>query len=596
GVNRCNCPLDQDENQFQLVSNTTKFQGTHAIKFGVDVRRAYNLRVPSDVHRSGELTFDTGITRGPSGGGLGLATFLLGDVSSFGRYISTNTDARERQWRHFYYGQDTWRTTQRLTISYGLRLDVINPQSVNQAANGGFLDLATGQIKVAGAGDTGLDGNVKNSLNFAPRLSAAYKVTDKLVVRAGYGRSFDIGVFGSLFGHTVTQNLPVLAVQRLNAPSNFERVFTLAQGPPAFTAFFGLDNTPKNGGKPNATLPANGSFFLPNGVFARAIPDKQRLPTLDAYNAAVQYQLTETIAVEAAYVGNKGTHVFAGDGPQFDVNQPTIAGFGSLPRNQRRPLFNQFGWTQQIDFFCNCADNRFDSAQFKFTKQFANGYAILAHYTWQRSVQDAQDYFIHDATLNRGPADWDRTHNFVLSQIWELPAGKGKSLLNIAKLDWLVGGWQFNSNTTIHSGLPYSFCYDAGANTDTGPCRPNVSGDAQPKLSANVYSYNTSVLSNPGVGKFGNQPRNALRGPGYWRTDASLFKKFKLGETSELQFRIESVNLFNHVNLGNPDSFVGSFDATGKLNVSPSLGRIYTTARFNADPMRNFQFALKLKF
>jgi hypothetical protein len=115
-------------------------------------------------------------------------------------------------------------------------------------------------------------------------------------------------------------------------------------------------------------------------------------------------------------------------------------------------------------------------------------------------------------------------------------------------------------------------------------------------LSANVYSYNTSVLSNPGVGKFGNQRRNALRGPGYWRTDASLFKKFKLGETRELHFRVESVNLFNHVNLGNPDSFIGSFDATGKLQVSPSLGRIYTTARFNADPTRNFQFALKFKF
>jgi hypothetical protein len=596
-VNRCGCPLDQDENQFQFVSNTTKFYGTHAIKAGVDIRRAYNLRVPSDLHRSGELIFDTGRTRGPVGGGLGLATFLLGDVSSFGRYISTNTDARERQWRHFYYGQDTWRATPRLTINYGLRLDVINPQSVNKAGNGGFLDLTTGEIKTAGVGGTSLSGNVKNSLNFAPRLSLAYKLTDKLVVRAGYGRSYDIGVFGSLFGHTVTQNLPVLAAQRLNAPSNFERVFTLAQGPPAFTAFFGLDNTPKSGGKPNAALPANGRFFLPDGVFARAIPDKQQLPTLDAYNVTVQYQLTDTIAVEAAYVGNKGTHVFAGDGPQFDVNQPTIVGFGSLPRNQRQPLFNRFGWTQEIDFFCNCADDRYDAAQFKFTRRFAGGYAILAHYTWQRSMQDAQDYFIHDATLNRGPADWDRTHNFVLSQLWELPFGMGKRWVNHAKLDWLAGGWQFNSNTTVQSGLPYSFCYDAGANIDTGPCRPNVGGDARPNLSGTAYSYDTSVFSNPGMGKFGNQPRNALRGPGYWRTDASLFKKFKLGETRELEFRVESANLFNHVNLGNPDSFIGSFDpVNGKLNVSPSLGHIYTTAGFNADPMRNFQFALKFKF
>ncbi|MGH9937461.1 MAG: TonB-dependent receptor domain-containing protein, partial [Blastocatellia bacterium] len=363
-VNRCGCPLDQEENQFQVVSNTTKFYGAHTIKFGADVRRAYNLRVPSDLRRSGELTFETGRTRGVGGGGLGLATFMLGDVTQFGRYISSNTDARERQWRHFYYGQDTWRATPKLTVSYGLRLDVINPQTINKAGNGGFLDLETGEIKVAGVGGASLSGNVENSLNFAPRLSVAYKVTDKLVIRAGYGRSYDIGVFGSLFGHTVTQNLPVLAAQRLNAPANFDRVFTLAQGPPAFTAFFGLDNTPKNGGKPNAALPSNGRFFLPDGVFARAIPGKQRLPSVDAYNVSAQYQLTNTIAVEAAYVGNKGTHVFAGDGPQFDVNQPTLAGFGTVPRDQRRPLFNKFGWTQSIDFFCNCADDRYDSAQF----------------------------------------------------------------------------------------------------------------------------------------------------------------------------------------------------------------------------------------
>jgi outer membrane receptor protein involved in Fe transport len=597
-VNRCGCPLDQDYNQFQWVMNTTRFHGDHTIKFGVDARRAYNLRVPSDLHRSGELTFDVGRTRGVGGGGLGLATFLLGDVTGFGRYISSNTDARERQWRHYYYGQDTWRATPKLTVNYGLRLDVVNPQTVNKAGNGGFLDLNTGEIKVAGVGGIGLNGNIANSLNFAPRLSVAYKATEKLVIRAGYGRSYDIGVFGSLFGHTVTQNLPVLAVQRLNAPSNFDRVFTLGEGPPAFTAFFGLNNTPKNGGRPNASLPSNGRFFLPDGVFARAIPDKQRLPSVDAYNVTAQYQLTDTIAIEAAYVGNKGTHVFAGDGPQFDLNQPTLDGFGTLSRNERRPLFNKFGWTQAIDYFCNCADDRYDSAQFKLTKRFSDGYAILAHYTLQRSLQDAQDYFIHDAALNRGVADWNRTHNFIFSQVWELPVGRGKKLLGdlVRPLDWLIGGWQLNSNTTVQSGLPYSFCYDASENIDTGPCRPNINGDSKPKLSGGRYTYDTTVFSNPGKGRFGNHKRNALRGPGYWRTDASLFKKFKFTETKELEFRVESINVFNHVNLGNPVSSIGSFDPSGKLNLNPTLGLIFTTAYFGADPMRNFQFALKLKF
>jgi hypothetical protein len=142
-VGRCNCPLDQDEQQFQFVGNVTKVAGRHNVKFGIDVRRAYNLRVPSDNHRSGELTFRNERTAGPNGeGGLALASFMLGDVYRLVRYVSPTTDARERQWRHFYYAQDTWRATDRLTLNYGLRLDVINPQTINEPGNAGFIDLS----------------------------------------------------------------------------------------------------------------------------------------------------------------------------------------------------------------------------------------------------------------------------------------------------------------------------------------------------------------------------------------------------------------------------------------------------------------------
>ena len=188
-MNRCNCPLDQDEKQLQLVGNVTKMLGNHTFKFGVDVRRAYNLRVPSDAHRSGELTFTTTARRSTGGGGLGLATFLLGDVTRFPRYVSANTDARERQWRHFYYAQDTWRVNSKTTLNYGLRLDVINPQTINEPGNAGFLDLDTGEIGVVGVGDVPLNGDVENNLNWAPRLGATYQLDEKTVLRGGYGRS-----------------------------------------------------------------------------------------------------------------------------------------------------------------------------------------------------------------------------------------------------------------------------------------------------------------------------------------------------------------------------------------------------------------------
>ena len=94
---RCNCPLIQDENQFQFVNNWTKIQGNHTFKFGADIRRAHNLRVPSDRHRSGELNFDAARTQGPNGGGSGLASFLMGDVSRFERYVTNHRRRAKRR-------------------------------------------------------------------------------------------------------------------------------------------------------------------------------------------------------------------------------------------------------------------------------------------------------------------------------------------------------------------------------------------------------------------------------------------------------------------------------------------------------------------
>jgi hypothetical protein len=597
GVNRCNCPLDQDEKQWQMVGNITKQVGNHNVKAGLDIRRANNLRVPSDAHRSGELSFSENRTRSATGGGLGLATFLLGDVTRLRRYVSPNTDAREQQWRTAYYAQDTWRIQNKVTLNYGLRLDIINPQTVNEAGNGGFLDLSTGEIRVAGVGGIGLNGDIKNRLNWAPRVGATYQIDTKTVLRGGFGRSYDLGVFGSLFGHSVTQNLPVLSVQEINAPENFERVFTLAQGPPApsFPA-----------------VPANGRFKLPDGVFARALPEKQRPPTVDAFNVTVQRQLTDTMSVEAAYVGNRGRNVFAGDGPAFNINQPTLAGYPNVPQNNRKPFFaggvsnnlglgGAFGWTQGIDYFCNCAENAYDSLQLKFNKLFGQGYSIKTNYTLQHEVQESGDYFIYDREMNKGPADWDRKHSFVLSVVAELPVGSGRRYMStISPLaNAVIGGWQFNTNTIVQSGLPFSVNYrDAGADRDTGGNnRPNLTGDpGGPQTQEQWFNVTPigatgSAFSRPAAGTFGTMKRNSLRGPGYWRTDASIFKHFRVSGARLLEVRAEAVNLFNTVNLGNPNSEIG---VPGNNNTD--AGRINSTAYGNADPQRNFQFALRFTF
>jgi hypothetical protein len=596
GVNRCNCPLDQDEQQWQIVGNVTKIWSSHTFKFGVDVRRAYNLRVPSDSHRSGELTFNPDRTRGPSGGGMGLATFLLGDVTRLARYVSTSTDARERQWRHFYYAQDTWRPNSKLTLNYGIRLDVINPQTVNEAANGGWLDLDTGEILVGGVGDIDLSGNTENRFNWAPRLGATYQIDEKTVVRAGFGRSYDIGVFGSLFGHSVTQNLPVLAFQELRGAENFDAAFNLAQGPtaPVFP-----------------TVPQNGRFPQPNGVSGKALPRQQRPPTVDAFNVTVQRQLSDTTSVEVGYVGNRGRDVFAGDGPEVGVNDPTLEGFPSVPRNQRLPFFanrrtpylnlgGNYGWTQGIGYFCNCAENWYDSLQARFNKRFSDGYAFQANYTWQKAEGEGGGYFFWDRSVEKGVQDWDRTHILNLTLVYELPFGRDKKYGQ----DWsgltdaFLGGWQFNATHTMQSGIPFNVGYaDSGSDRDVGPGRPNLIGDPEGDKTRDRWFNTTpigssgSAFGDPAVATFGDLERNALRGPYYRRTDASLFKHFRLGGSRDLEVRIEAVNLFNVVNLGNPDAEVGT-----ATSARPNAGRISSTAYFGADPQRNLQFAVKFLF
>jgi len=455
------------------------------------------------------------------------------------------------------------------------------------------MTLRSSALSVAASGRSEITTGVENSLNWAPRLGIAYQFGDKTVVRAGYGRSYDLGVFGSVFGHTVTQNLPVLAIQNLTADTNFGRVFTLAQGPPAFTNFFGLTAPPNKGGVPNASLPASGKFFLPDGVTPRVVNFKQTLPTVDAWNLTVQHEFTKTISVEAAYVGNKGTHVFCGNNPDCEGNQASLSGFPNVPRNNRRFFFNKFGWTQDTLLYGDGGDNHYNAFQAKFTKRFTTSYSILAHYTLQRSSNYDRDYFFIDRGVNYGPSDFDRTHVFVLSQVAELPFGHNKRFMGQASkgVDYVIGGWQFNSNTTIESGLPFNVGYDTGGISDTGPNRPNITGDAKTGDGGQNRWFDPTVFSKPSVGTFGDLKRNALRGPEYWRTDASLFKTFRFTESKELEFRIESVNLFNHVNLDQPDSFIGN-----PASPNSHAGVISNSAYGGTDPQRNFQFALKFKF
>ena len=566
----CNCPLFETEQQFQWVTNLTRTYRNHTFRWGVDTRYAQNLRVPSDFGRAGSMGFASSLTQAAdfTSAGLGLATFLLGHVTGYGRNVSTSLDAGERQKRLFLYGQDSWRVTPKLTLNYGLRWEIYFPQYVTGKGKGGWLDVSTGEVSVAGYGHINMQGNVAPDLtNIAPRVGIAYAVNHKTVVRIGYGRSMDMGVFGTSFGHTVTQNLPVLATQVLSPPSNMNAVFSLQDGPPP--AKFVI-------------VPLSGRFRLPDQVDALALPNKVRFPTVDAWNVAVQRALTPTLSVEADYIGNKGTHVFPGDGPIYDLNQPSIQGFGTLNLYQRRPLYRRFGWTQEIRYLGSDASNHYNALQVKAEKRFSNGYQFLSHYTWSKALGYDGDYYDIDPRVNFGPSNSDRKHVFVLENVIDLPVGRKRRFLSSIPRwqDWIVGGWTLAGATTIESGLPFTPSYlSCAADIDTGPCRPNLVGKVSATGNRDQYFTTTGGIAlapfgtpgdtvgpwqRPAPGTFGSAGRNSLYGPGYANTDLDVKKSFVLKGEATLELRLWLGNVFHKLNLDNPVSCVDCLDG-GKI-------------------------------
>jgi hypothetical protein len=599
-IGRCNCPLTEKEQGIQFVNNWTKIKGNHQFKFGVDLRHATNLRIPSDANRTGILNFNhlgTSDTLPEVGtvGGVDLATFLFGEVTAFNRYVGSPTEQSsiETQNRYFFYAQDTWRATQKLTVNYGLRWEFYTPESVNGKGNGGFAVLPEGVIRVAGYGNISDNGNTASNYKlFAPRIGIAYEVTPKTVVRMGYGRSFDVGVFGSLFGHTVTQNLPVLANQNINGPTNDNKTpaFNFITTGPAPNQF---PVVPSNGILPFFGPCAAGSTgtCLALNVGPHIRPDKVVPPTVDAWNVTVQRQLTNKTSVDVAYVANHGSHVFKGDGNSYNPNQATVVGFPTLTYNQRAPYNNAFStpYTDQNGVTTNvtcCSGygmgyngddgvNSYRALQIKLDHRTASGLTVNGSYTYSRAYDNDGSYQ-PDLRQGYGRGDFNRDSVLILTSLYELPFGKGKHFMgNVNRgVDMVLGGWQWNATMVIGSGLPYSPSYgECNADRDTGPCRPNLTGSFhQGSGSFNNQTrqvvYFTPVaplatngavsgpFSRPQIGTFGNIQRNSFTGPGEFLSDMSIFKNFTITEQVKAQFQAEFFNVFNHPIYANPNNCI----------------------------------------
>ena len=601
-VNQCNCPLTQNERQIQFVDNLQKMHGNHTFKFGADLRYAMNLRVPSDSHRAGQVYFTDAYTGYVSSAGaspvdgLAMASFLLGGVNNMQRYVSSSTNAQEHQPRYFWYGQDEWRVTPKLTATIGLRWEMVFPESVNGAGNGSTLDIANGLMYVFGVGGVSMHGiQTMNWHEFAPRLGLAYQLDKKTVVRAGYGWSYNLGTFGSTFGHNVTQNPPVLDYQQVVNPASqpFAAVFSLAQGPPSPASI---------------TVGSNGTFPLPNGITPKFRPATMTMPVVYQYNATVQREVTDKVSVSAGYVGNSTRHGWLGTSNNLNLNEAEWIPSAGIAL---QPYASLYGWTQGLNYYCNCTNAQYESFQATATVKGYRGWTLQANYTYQKNMTwdgpyDTNYYFIYgpqNGANGYGETSLLPHHQLTIAQNFDIPFGHGRQFGSSASkaMDAVLGGWTIGSITTYYSGLPFSPTlsnYGPNLQPSAGPNNRPMAGQGAvypgtqnrnqwiegcPNLqcTSGAYLY-------PSSGTFGNYPIDTLIGPHFIDEDFSISKLFRITERISFGLRMDSRNFFNHTNLGTPNNNVQS----------PTVGEIGSIAfnGSNGTGMRTLQFSGTVKF
>ena len=629
GSQGCNCPLTQSEQVFQLTNNWTKTFGNHAVKFGADLRYAKNVRNASDNNRAGLFTFSNSTTASPTGvGGSDLAAFLIGDAAMFQRFDVYINDQYNYQKRGAFYAQDSWRVTPKLTVNYGVRWDLIFPETVNGLGHGGFASIASGGIRVAGAAGIGTNGGENMDYkNIAPRLGIAYQVTPSTVVRAGGGQTYDtVGYFGTLFGSALSHNLPVQASENIGSTGNAAAnafASTLASPPPVAA---------------RPTIPANGIIPFSNNIGQSVRPQTITLPRVDQYNVAVQQQFGASSSLEIAYVGNIGERVYPGETFGEDLNQyplPRTPADITAGSSARRPYYNFFHGTYNgLPTVC-CSNSigslspngraTYNALQAKFDKRLSRGLSYNANYTWSKATNFGSDAaFALDSQkhVSYGRNDTNRTHLFVLSGVYALPFGRGKQFLAGSNriVDTLIGGFTLAGQTTWESGRPFTPTYaECGSDQDidtnfgqsgaTSDCRPNGEASAfnlhtsgfNPATHSRTYFVPVAPLTNngsvsgafsrPAFGTFGNVGRNSLVGPRDYFADVSVIKDIPITERFKGQFQFQAFNVFNHAALDVPNS-----NNSHCIDCTVAQGAGVITALESNSTMRRLQFAARVTF
>jgi hypothetical protein len=541
-------PWDRGETTVSVVGMLTKLTGNHTIKVGTEVRhnKDFLLQIQDAGGVRGQFSFNGARTSIPtdtaatSGIANSFAAFLLDAPSQIQRDIKVIDEPGTKHWAVFAFVHDKWQATPKLTLDLGLRWEYYTPL-VGIEDQGGLsnYDPSNNTVRIAGYGSIPQDIGVESTwTNFAPRLGASYRFNEKTVLRAGFGTT--IVPFPD---NRYAYNFPVKQTEVFTAPNSFAPAGKMANGfgPPTF---FDIPSS----GIVDASIPQ-----LRNAQLFYVQPDLKEAK-LHSWNVALQRQLPWNLVGEVAYVGNVGRGIIL---PDYNINA------GQTPGLDRagQPYNVLYGRTAEVRSWLP-TDTHYNSLQAKLDRKFRNGFLLTTSYTLARAINYSQEADIDtpaDIERSKGRPDFDRTHVFAASFIWDTPFFKEST----GVLHWVLGGWQLSGIFTAYSGTPVNFSASnallRAPDNKQWPTRiagdPEVFGDIGP---GQLY-FDTAAFAAPPENAFSNMTRfDSIDGPGFWRVDLSLVKRFNFGNRVSAELRADAFNAFNHPAFGNPNGSFGS--------------------------------------
>ncbi len=420
--------------------------------------------------------------------------------------------------------------------------------------------------------------------NFAPRVGLAYKLTDRTVVRTGYGVSYVH--FNRLGGENLLS---------FNGPHVVEIAINQlpSQGPCGPTSAPTSCFRPTQEGYPEGlNVPAN---FSTLNARVNYIPRDTPTGSVRSWHLTVQRELGENLLFEIAYVGNQSRNLtILGDYNQARPNEPTE----NATLQARRPIQGY----QFIQIAFAGGDAEYHALQAKIERRFSKGLYLLNSFTWSKALDLASGHLeaqngdnsrvnYRNIEGERGLSGYNQPLNNTTSLVWDLPFGHDRKYganWN-AVVDGVLGGWRLTAINTMTSGVPINLTYSPAAAFQVSGAptyRPNLVGDPLASGDAqtidNYFNKDNVVIPTDRSQPFGNAPRNAVRSDAFYQLDLGLHKSFNLpGADKRLEFRAEFFNALNKTNFG---------PANGNRS-SADFGTIRTTF-----PARQIQLGLKFYF